>query len=102
MFQKWEEYIGWGHVGRLWNKMTFVIYVRQSRFTKELLEKNGAFTISCFLDQPDPKIFRICVRINFAEYALSFLWLAAMWTSLHNVQTGCWSSVRSWLGTILS
>lgn len=24
------------------------------------------------------------LRINFAAYALSFLWLAAMWTSLHN------------------
>lgn len=24
------------------------------------------------------------LRINFAVYALSFLWLAAMWTSLHN------------------
>lgn len=24
------------------------------------------------------------LRINFAAYALSFLWLAALWTSLHN------------------
>ena len=52
--------IGWGHLGRLWNKMTFAVYVRQSRFTKEQLEKNGSFTISCFLDQPDQKIFKIC------------------------------------------
>lgn len=52
--------IGWGHVGRLWNKPTFVIYVRQGRFTKEQIEKNGAFTISCFLEESDPKIFRIC------------------------------------------
>ena len=22
--------IGWGHIGRLWNKPTFVVYVRQS------------------------------------------------------------------------
>ena len=30
--------IGWGHLGRLWNKMTFAVYVRQSRFTREQLE----------------------------------------------------------------
>ena len=29
MFQKWEEYIGWGHVGRLWNKMTFGLTERK-------------------------------------------------------------------------
>ena len=52
--------IGWGHLGRLWNKMTFVVYVRQSRFTKEQIEKNGSFTISCFLEEPDPKIFKVC------------------------------------------
>jgi len=38
------------------------------------LEKPSAPTIEAFLD----------LRINFAEYALSFLWLASMWTSLHN------------------
>ena len=52
--------IGWGHLGRLWNKMTFVVYVRQSRFTKEQIEKNGSFTISCFMEEPDPKIFKVC------------------------------------------
>ena len=52
--------IGWGHIGRLWNKPTFVVYVRQSRFTKEQIEKNRAFTISCFLEKPDSDIFRIC------------------------------------------
>jgi hypothetical protein len=29
MFPKWEEYIGWGHVGRLWNKMTFGLTERK-------------------------------------------------------------------------
>ena len=27
--------IGWGHLGTLWNKPTFHVYVRQGRFTKE-------------------------------------------------------------------
>ena len=38
------------------------------------LEKPSAPTLEAFL----------ALRINFAAYALSFLWLAAMWTSLHN------------------
>lgn len=38
------------------------------------LEKPSAPTLEAFWE----------LRINFAAYALSFLWLAAMWTSLHN------------------
>ena len=38
------------------------------------LKKPSEPTIEAFWD----------LRINFAEYALSFIWLAAMWTSLHN------------------
>lgn len=38
------------------------------------LEKPAAPTLEAFCD----------LKINFAAYALSFLWLAAMWTSLHN------------------
>ena len=52
--------IGWGNLGTLWGKLTFVVYVRQSRFTKEQLDKTGVFTISCFMDKPDSKIFKVC------------------------------------------
>ena len=38
------------------------------------LEKPAAPTLAAFW----------ALRINFAAYALSFLWLAALWTSLHN------------------
>lgn len=38
------------------------------------LEKPAEPTLKAFCD----------LRINFAAYALSFIWLAAMWTSLHN------------------
>ena len=35
-----------------------------------------------------PTLAALCaLRINFAAYALSFLWLAALWTSLHH--TAC-------------
>lgn len=42
--------IGWGHAGILWNLDTFVVYVRQSRYTKTQLDATGAFTISAPLE----------------------------------------------------
>ncbi|WP_371365428.1 hypothetical protein SRRS_02110 [Sporomusa rhizae] len=38
--------IGWGGVGIMWGKPVFTAMVRQSRFTKELVEKSGEFTIT--------------------------------------------------------
>ena len=38
--------IGWGHMGVIWNKNTFVVYVRESRYTHAQLDKTGLFTIS--------------------------------------------------------
>lgn len=52
--------IGWGHLGTLWNKPTFHVYVRQGRFTKGQLDKAGEFTISVPLENPDPQINKIC------------------------------------------
>ena len=52
--------IGWGHLGTLWSRPTFLVYVRQSRYTKAQLDKTGEFTISVPLDGIDPKINRIC------------------------------------------
>ena len=52
--------IGWGHLGTLWGRPTFHVYVRQGRYTKPLLDKTGEFTISVPLDNPDPIINKIC------------------------------------------
>jgi len=52
--------IGWGHIGTLWGKPTFVVYVRQSRYTKGQLDKTGAFTISVPLEGVDPLIGKVC------------------------------------------
>ncbi len=38
--------IGWGHLGIEWGKPIFVAYVRESRYTKELLDKNPEFTVN--------------------------------------------------------
>ena len=49
--------IGWGHLGVLWGIDTFVVYVRQSRYTRAQIEKAKEFTISVPLDgKADPEI----------------------------------------------
>lgn len=52
--------IGWGHIGTLWSRPTFHVYVRQGRYTKGELDKTGEFTISVPLEKPDAAINRIC------------------------------------------
>ena len=37
--------IGWGTLGIEWEKNIFTAYVRESRFTRELLDRSGEFTI---------------------------------------------------------
>ena len=52
--------IGWGHLGTLWSRPTFHVYVRQGRYTKSQLDKTGEFTVSIPLDLPDARINKIC------------------------------------------
>ena len=52
--------IGWGHLGTLWSRPTFHVYVRQGRYTKSQLDKTGEFTVSIPLDRPDAVISKIC------------------------------------------
>ncbi|MBQ8161444.1 MAG: flavin reductase [Clostridia bacterium] len=52
--------IGWGHIGTLWGKPTFHVYVRQGRYTKGQLDKTQEFSISAPLEGTDPLINKIC------------------------------------------
>ena len=52
--------IGWGHIGIEWGRPIFVAYVRESRFTKEYLEKTGEFTVNIPLADCDKNILGIC------------------------------------------
>ena len=52
--------IGWGHIGTLWGRPTFHVYVRQGRYTKGQLDKTGEFTVSIPLEKPDASINKIC------------------------------------------
>ena len=38
--------IEWGHIGRIWNRPVFVAYVRDRRYTRELLDENPEFTVN--------------------------------------------------------
>ncbi len=44
----------WGGLGTLWNKAVVTIYVRPSRYTHVLLERDDHFTISFFGQQHRP------------------------------------------------
>lgn len=52
--------IGWGHLGIEWYKPIFIAYVRQSRHTKTLVDKNQEFTINVPLGAADKEIIKVC------------------------------------------
>lgn len=52
--------IGWGTLGIEWGKPICTVYVRQSRHTKALLEKNGQFTVNIPYGEFDKNILGVC------------------------------------------
>lgn len=52
--------ISWGTMGIQWGKPIFICFVRQSRHTKTLLDKNPEFTINVPLDGDVKEILRVC------------------------------------------
>lgn len=52
--------IGWGKIGIEWNRPVFIAYVRETRFTKEMLEKNGEFTVNIPYRDADSNILGYC------------------------------------------
>lgn len=52
--------IGWGTIGIQWNKPIFIAYVRETRFTKQMLEENGEFTVNIPYGEFDNKILSYC------------------------------------------
>lgn len=52
--------IGWGQIGIEWNTPIFIAYVRESRFTKQMIEKNGEFTVNIPYGAYNPKILSYC------------------------------------------
>lgn len=52
--------IGWGHIGVEWSRPIFVAYVRETRYTKQMLEANGEFTVNVPTGEVDNKILGFC------------------------------------------
>ena len=52
--------IGWGTLGIQWGKPIFIAFVRESRYTKELLEKNPEFTVNISYGETAKEILGIC------------------------------------------
>lgn len=52
--------IGWGTLGIQWGKPIYTVFVRESRFTKQLLDKNPEFTINVPLDNSCKEILGFC------------------------------------------
>lgn len=54
--------IGWGCMGYDWSRPVFIAYVRESRYTKQLLEENGEFTVNIPMGEADRRILSLCGR----------------------------------------
>lgn len=54
--------IGWGKIGIEWGKPVFIAYVRESRFTKQLLDETGEFTVNIPLTDENREILGYCGR----------------------------------------
>jgi len=52
--------IGWGTIGIEWGKPVFVAYVRESPFTREILDATGTFTVNIPMSGADKKIVSLC------------------------------------------
>ena len=52
--------IGWGTLGIEWGRPIFILFVRESRHTKQMLDMNGEFTINVPLDFCDKKVLSYC------------------------------------------
>lgn len=52
--------ISWGTLGIEWSKPIFTVFVRENRFTRHQLDKNGEFTINIPYGDFDKKILGFC------------------------------------------
>ena len=52
--------IGWGTLGIEWGQPVFILFVRESRYTKKMLEENGEFTINVPMGDVNKKILSYC------------------------------------------
>lgn len=56
--------IGWGNIGIVWNKPIFMVAVRYSRYTYNLLENSKEFTVSIPINKDLKKELAYCGRYS--------------------------------------
>ncbi len=52
--------IAWGTIGIEWNRPIFVAFVREGRYTRELLDENPEFTINIPYGEYNKDIIKVC------------------------------------------
>lgn len=52
--------IGWGSLGFMWGKPVFTVMVRQSRYTKQLIDSNAEFTVSIPMNDSFAAALALC------------------------------------------
>ena len=55
--------VGWGGFGSLWGKNAISIYIRESRYTKEYLDKSDFFSLS-FLPDENHNALSVCGTLS--------------------------------------
>ncbi len=52
--------ISWGSIGHMWNKIVFIVLVKPTRYTYNLIEKEDNFTVSVPFDSKMNEALKIC------------------------------------------
>lgn len=52
--------VGWGFIGYMWRKPVFIAPVRQSRYTKEFIDRTGVFAVSVPREGEKRDELRLC------------------------------------------
>lgn len=60
--------IGWGSIGYCWGKPVFMVMVRDSRYTYELIEKSDEFTVSIPLKGQLKEALKFCGTKSGRDY----------------------------------
>ncbi|MBR2812586.1 MAG: flavin reductase family protein [Solobacterium sp.] len=50
--------IGWGTLGINWSRPVMTVFVRDSRYTKQLLDQNGEFTVNVPMEKLSPQVMQ--------------------------------------------
>ncbi|MCR1933454.1 flavin reductase family protein [Clostridium tepidum] len=60
--------ISWGNIGFQWRRPIFIALVRESRYTKEFIDKSGEFTVTIPFDDSMKEALAFCGSKSGREY----------------------------------